>query len=206
MKVSDELVAEALKTSVASVHEAAGRAGALPADIRPIDMDSVLCGRAFTVRCPSGDNLWIHKALSDARPGDVLVIDAGPNGEQFGYWGEIMATAAIASGLAGIVISGGVRDVKRLRELGLPTFSASITMRGTIKDPEGDGALRDIVRMGEVAIRTGDFVMGDADGLIAISPERAAAAVPAAIERDQKEHSILQRISAGAKTIDVYKL
>lgn len=206
MSVSDELIHAARKTSVASVHEAAGRKGALPEFLRPVDLQMQMCGRAFTVRCPSGDNLWIHKALQALAPGDILVVEAGPHGKMYGYWGEIMATAAVTAKASGLLISGGVRDMLRLIEIGLPTFSASVTMLGTVKAADGDGAIREPVRIGEVIIRQGDLVMGDADGVIALSPEQALAAVPKAIERDQKEVAILERIRAGESTLDVYNL
>lgn len=201
----DELVVAAARLSSASLHEAARRAGALPAVLKPIDPAMRLCGRALPVRCPAGDNLWIHRALAEGRPGEVLVVEAG-GGVDFGYWGEIMATAAIARGLAGLVITGGVRDSLRLIELGLPTFSAGISIRGTAKDPNGAGAVGEPIRIGEVVIRRGDLVFGDADGVVVLDPETAAAAVPAAACRDADEVAILEQVRAGALTLDVYKL
>lgn len=165
-----------------------------------------LVGRAFPVRCPTGDNLWIHRALAIADRGDVLVIDAGPGGSAFGYWGEVMATAAMARGLAGMLITGGVRDSQRLAELGLPTFSTSITIRGTGKDPHGDGSISDPVRIGEIVVRRGDLILGDADGVVALSPEQAVRAVPLSEARDAAEGTIMERIRAGATTLDVYTL
>jgi 4-hydroxy-4-methyl-2-oxoglutarate aldolase len=203
--VHDELVAAAARLSAASLYEAARRAGALPANLKPIHPSMRLCGRALPVRCPAADNLWIHRALAEARAGEVLVVDTGA-GAEFGYWGEIMATAAIARGLAGLVITGGVRDSLRLLELGLPTFSAGICIRGTGKDPNGAGAVGEPVRIGEVVVRRGDLVFGDADGVVVLGPEAAAAAVPAAAQRDADEVAILAEIRAGALTLDVYKL
>ncbi|HEY0650073.1 RraA family protein [Phenylobacterium sp.] len=201
----DGLVAAAAALSSASLHEAARRAGALPGVLKPIDLTMRLCGRALPVRCPAGDNLWIHRALAEAEPGEVLVVETGA-GVEFGYWGEIMATAAIARGVAGLVITGGVRDSLRLVELGLPTFSAGISIRGTAKDPAGAGAVGEPVRIGEVVVRRGDLVFGDADGVVVLGPEAAAAAVPAAAKRDADEVAILEQVRAGALTLDVYKL
>lgn len=206
MVVSDSLILEAQRTSAASVHEASGRKGAFPETIRPIDREMAFCGRAFTVRCPSGDNLWIHQALAELSEGDVLVVDAGPQGAHYGYWGEIMATAAVTAGAAALVISGGVRDMLGLIRIGLPTFSASITTRGTVKNPQGNGIIRESIRIGEVVINPGDFIMGDADGVVVLTPEQAFEAIPKAIERDNKEVAILERIRAGELTLNVYNL
>lgn len=191
--------------SSASLHEAAGRIGSLPSHIRPVASVMRFSGPALPVRCPPGDNLWIHKALAIARQGDVLVVECGP-GDEFGYWGEIMATAALARGVAGLVITGGVRDSLELIALGLPTFSGRICIQGTGKDPAGDGAVGEPVRIGAVTVRTGDLVVGDADGVLVLSPPVAEWAVPAARDRDRKEQGIIERIKAGASTLDVYNL
>lgn len=198
-------VAAAAIPSTASLHEAAGRIGALPSGIKPLASTMRFAGPALPVRCPPGDNLWIHKALAIAQPGDVLVVDCGP-GYEFGYWGEIMATAALVRGLAGLVITGGVRDSLELICLGLPTFSGRICIQGTGKDRKGDGAVGDSVRIGSVNIRKGDLIVGDADGVLALTPEVAQWAVPAARDRDNKEKGIIEQIKAGALTLDVYNL
>lgn len=199
------LLAEAAKLSTATLHEAAGKAGALPAAIKPVDPIMRLGGRALPVKCPPGDNLWIHRALAVAGPGDVLVVATG-DGVEFGYWGEIMATAAQARGIAGLVITGGVRDVDALRRLGLPTFSACICIRGTVKDPAGDGAVGEPVRIGDVTVSKGDLVVGDADGVVVLTPAKARTAVPASFVREEQEAAILERVRAGALTLDVYNL
>ena len=203
--ISDEVIQAASRLSAATLHEAAGRAGALPGTLKPVCAAMRLCGRALPVRCPAGDNLWIHRALAVAAARDVLVVDTGA-GVDFGYWGEIMATAGLARGLAGLVITGGVRDGAALIALGLPTFSAGLSLRGTIKNPQGDGAVGDPVRIGEVVVRRGDLVFGDADGVVVLAPEAAAAAVKAGERRDLEEVSILEKVRAGALTLDVYKL
>jgi 4-hydroxy-4-methyl-2-oxoglutarate aldolase len=190
--------------STATLHEAAGRRGALPSHIKPVDPRMQVTGPAYPVLCPPGDNLWIHKALLEAQPGDVLVVDCGA-GDEFGYWGEIMATAAIARGLAGLVITGGVRDSLSLIDLGLPTFAGRICIQGTGKDTKADGAIGEPIRIGSINVRRGDLVVGDADGVLVLSPEDAAWVVPAGRERDAKEVAILERIRAGEPTLEVYK-
>lgn len=188
----------------ASIHEAAGRIGALPSHIKPLCSAMRLAGPALPVLCPAGDNLWIHRALLNANPGDVLIVDCG-DGDEYGYWGEIMATAATASGIAGLVITGGVRDSLALIELGLPTFAGRICIRGTGKDSSGKGSVGDAITIGAVEVRRGDLVVGDADGVLVLSQDVAAWAVPAARERDLREIDILERVRAGEPTLEVYK-
>lgn len=189
--------------SSATLHEAAGRVGALPSAIRPAFAGARVAGRAFPVASPPGDNLWIHRAVYAAEPGDVLVVDVG-GGTEFGYWGEILSTAALARGLAGLVINGRVRDREALAELGLPVFSAGLCIRGTGKDFDGTGSLGAAVRIGEVFVDRGDLVVGDADGVVVIPQADIDAVRKAAAERDAKEAELMRRIRAGERTLDLY--
>ena len=132
MMYSADQLAEASRLGAATLHEAAGRIGALPSAIKPVAPDMRVAGPAFTVHIPAGDNLWIHRALYEAAPGDVLVVSTS-GGIEWGYWGDILNTAAIAQGLGGLVIDGGVRDVAGLSTMSLPVFSNGICLRGTIK-------------------------------------------------------------------------
>lgn len=195
----------AATVSSASLHEAAGRRGALPSVIKPIDRRMSVEGPALPVRCPPGDNLWIHRALAAVRSGDVLVVECG-GGTEFGYWGEIMATSAIALGAAGLIVTGGVRDSLQLIDLGMPTFAANICIQGTGKDPNGDGAVGEPVRIGAVTVCRGDLVVGDADGVIVLPSAEGPAMIRAAHERDAREAEILQQVRAGALTLDLYNL
>lgn len=203
--LSDERLGQARLLTTATLHEAYGRRGALPSFIRPIERKMSFAGRALPVRCPLGDNLWIHRALAEAQADDVLVVDAG-DGKEYGYWGEVMATMALARGIAGLVITGGVRDSLRLIELGLPTFSGAIAILGTGKNPKGDGAVGEPVRLGETVIRRGDLVVGDADGVFACPVQDAAHVLDLAEERDRAELDILARLRAGATTLQIYNL
>ena len=141
--VSDELIDRARARSSATLHEAAKKSGALPAAIKPLSPEVCLCGRAYPVGSPSGDNLWLHHAIYAADPGDVLVVDVGADPE-FGYWGEAsMALAAQSRGLSGLVINGGVRDAQRLVAMKFPVFAwMANCIRGTSKNPFGKGSSR----------------------------------------------------------------
>jgi 4-hydroxy-4-methyl-2-oxoglutarate aldolase len=203
--LNDSLLERAARLSTASLHEAGGKIGALPSDLKPLAPQQRLCGRAFPVACPAGDNLFLHHAIYEARAGDVLVADTA-GGEEFGYWGEIMAEAAHARSLAGLVITGGVRDSARLVEMGFPVFATRTCIRGTGKDPVARGAVGQPVSMGDVTIEPGDLVLGDADGLVVIPQKSAAEIVTAAEERDRKEADIIARLRAGESTLAIYNL
>lgn len=202
--VADGVIERAARLSAATLHEAAGRVGALPAALKPLDPQMRLCGRALPIHGPAGDNLWLHRALACAGPGDVMIFRV--QGEEFGYWGEVMATSALARGVAGLVITGGVRDSLRLIELGLPTFSTSLCIRGTIKDPAAAGGIGSPIEVGDVTVCAGDLVFGDADGIVVLSPDVAEAAVIEGERRDAREVQIMDQLRAGATTLAVYNL
>ncbi|MGW5106027.1 4-carboxy-4-hydroxy-2-oxoadipate aldolase/oxaloacetate decarboxylase [Nocardia sp. NPDC004123] len=189
----------------ASVHEAAGRRGALPSRIKPVSPSMRVLGPAFPVRCPPGDNLWLHWALAAAPAGAVLVV-AVPGDAEYGYWGEIMCHAAMARGIAGLVIDGGIRDSAVLAELGFPVFSNGICIRGTGKDPDSDGALNSAVTLGEITIEPGDLVVGDEDGVVVLPAADAEYILARARQRDEDEIKIISELANGRTTVDIYAL
>lgn len=201
----DSMVASARTLSTATAHEAAGRIGAIPASIKPIHPAMRVCGPALPVRTPAGDNLFLHHAIYAARPGEVLVVDT-MGGAEFGYWGEVMALATQVRGIAGLVIAGGVRDSLRMVELGFPVFSIGTCIRGTAKDPHGDGTIGAPIRLGDVTISRGDLVLGDADGVVVLPAEQSAAIVARSHQRDTEEQIIFEQLRGGATTLQIYAL
>lgn len=188
----------------ATLHEAGGRIGALPSAIKPVASGMKLCGPAVTVHGPAGDNLWLHRALYVAQPGEVLVVFVS-GGHEYGYWGEIMSAAAQARQLGGLVIDGCVRDGAMLASMGFPIFARGLCIRGTGKDTGALGWVNQPVRVGDVTVRHGDLVVGDGDGVVVLPHERAEAITAAALERERQEARIVERIAAGERTLDVYR-
>ena len=198
------IVEVAGKLSSATLHEAGGRIGVMPAAIKPLAPSFRVYGPAVTVHSPGGDNLWLHLAIYVARPGDVLVVHVG-GAYDFGYWGEIMSCAAKTRGLAGLVIDGCVRDGAILADFGLPVFARGLCIRGTGKDSGARGWINFPTLFGDLVVNAGDLIVGDADGVVAIPSTRAADVVAAAQQREAKEAETLKRIRAGERTLEVYK-
>jgi len=204
-RVAPALVEAARAFSTATLHEAAGQTGALPSAIKPICSTFRVAGSAFTVRSPGGNNLWVHRAIYSAQAGDVLVVHTGGQYD-YGYWGEIMSTAAKARGIAGLVIDGCVRDGKLLQQLGFPVFARGLCIRGTTKDPGVKGWINVPVLLGsdDVMVKSGDLMVGDGDGVVCIPRAEAAAVLSGAQKREAKERDILERLRAGESTLDLY--
>lgn len=193
--------------STATVHEAAGRLGALGSAIQPAFDGAQVFGPALPVLCPAGDNLWLHHAIYAAECGEVLVVAIDePHDVEYGYWGEVMAVAAQARGVGGLVIDGGVRDTTELRDVGFPVFSSAVCIRGTIKDPTATGSIGEPVRLGEVTVQHGDLVIGDADGVVVIPRSRVDEVITASADRVEKEAQIMAQLRAGKTTIDLFDL
>jgi 4-hydroxy-4-methyl-2-oxoglutarate aldolase len=161
-----------------------------------------LAAPAFPVRCPPGDNLWIHRAVYAARAGEVLVVDTG-GGFEHGYWGQVLTAAALARGLAGLVIHGDVRDSQRLVELGWPVFAERVCIRGTGKDPAGDGALGQPMGIGDVEIHRGDLIDADADGVVCVAAAHADRVRQLAAEPERAEVGYRERLRASETTLEI---
>jgi 4-hydroxy-4-methyl-2-oxoglutarate aldolase len=200
-----ELLAQAAALGTSTLHEAAGKIGALPPVIHCLTPGLVLAGRAVTVMGPPGDNLWLHRALYAAAAGEVLVVEPGHHPEA-GYWGEVLSHAARARGLAGLVIDGCVRDSDRLTPIGLPVFGRGFCMRGTSKHANGTGSINEPLALGEVIVQPGDVVIGDGDGVLVLPPGRLGDVIEAAVRRQDQEAEIIRALRAGATTLDLYGL
>jgi 4-hydroxy-4-methyl-2-oxoglutarate aldolase len=203
LALSTEQIQQALAFGSATLHEAAGRIGALPSNIKPVVSSLRLCGPAFTVHGPGYDNLWIHRAIYTARPGDILVVATGQALEA-GYWGEILNEAALQRRLGGLVIEGGVRDSAALSTQSFPVFSTGLCIAGTGKDFGAQGWLNSPVRIGNIVVQPGDLICGDADGVVVIPQGRVAETLSASAARLADEAQKISRIKAGERTVDLY--
>lgn len=202
-RVHEATVAAARALPTATLHEAGGKIGALPSALKPVAAGMALCGSALTVHSPGGDNLWLHRALDIAQPGDVLVVHTS-GAHEHGYWGEIMATMAQQRGVAGLVIDACVRDGALLAAMNFPVFARGLCMRGTGKDFGAIGWINHPVLVGDVTVHAGDLVAADGDGVVVLPRERAADIVAKGRQREAEEATILQRLRAGEATLDVY--
>lgn len=176
-----------------TAYEGSGLDCWLDTRIRPVWPGARLAGPAYTARTGPGDNLAIQRAVRTAPAGSVLVVDAG--GHQYGHWGNILTEIALVRGLAGLVIDGTIRDVEEIQRLGFPVFAIGVCMRHAGKSH--DGTIGEDVTVGGRVVRTGDLVIGDADGVISLPRGHLAAAVDGATSRHQREKQRLATIRSG---------
>ena len=171
--------------------------------LRPAWPGAMVAGPAFVVECGPADNLAIHAGVAEAPAGTVLVVTAD-NPSERGYWGEVLTTGAEARGIAGLVIDGGVRDVTALARHGFPVFSTLIALRGAAK--VGGGAIGGSATVGAVMVATGDWVVGDADGVTVIPQASLDEVLAAAVARAAKEDGFFVKLRDGATTVELLGL
>jgi 4-hydroxy-4-methyl-2-oxoglutarate aldolase len=183
---------------VANVSDVRNSFGVLDPAIRPVVAG--LCGPAVTVKCYPGSIITVHKALYEARPGDLLVVD-GEGDMRGAMFGELMALAAHIKGLAGVIIDGPVRDLRELQALGLPIYARGFNPRVGTNRRVGQVGVP--ISVGGVVINPGDILLGDQDGLIAIAAAELEATVTAAEKKSLAEDEIARRIRGGEALIDI---
>lgn len=174
-RVDPEIVSAFAALPVANVSDSMNRLSGT-GTLVPMHRSGTLAGPALTVRTPPGDNLMLHKALDMARPGDVIVHDAGGSLTN-ALIGELMVAHAQERGIAGIVINGAIRDRDTVHEMNLPLFARGVCHRGPYKN--GPGEIGFPIAIDGMPVRPGDLILGDGDGLLAIPIDDA----PAVLER-----------------------
>jgi RraA family protein len=193
-RVSPELVEAAGKFQAAILADVAGRRGTLNGRVKPLAPTMKVAGPAVTVEVRPGDNLAIHAALAVAKPGDVIVVD-GKGDVSCALIGEIMATQAHATGIAGFVIDAAVRDSHELAQGEFPVFSAGLNPCGPTKSVAG--RVNFPISVAGASVNAGDLIVGDADGVVVIPKDDVARIVELAQKKLDAETARIAAIRKG---------
>ena len=169
--------------------------------ILPVTSARTICGPAVTVRSHAGDNLAVHRSIYEAEAGDIIVVANGGDTE-VAVWGEVMTVAAQARGLAGLVTDGVVRDSGAIERLGLPVFARGVTPRGPRK--EDAGAVNRPVELAGIEVQPGDFLVGDADGVVVVPGADAPAVAERCRRHFDRERALLDEVRAGGSVIELF--
>lgn len=198
-----ELIDPFMDLSVATVYEVCGGRNLLDPGIHSLYSGNKVCGPAITCVVEPGDNLFVHKALSIAQAGDVIIVDGGGR-LKAALWGNIMSQAAIARGVNGVIVNGAVRDLADIHKLRFPVWCRGVCAAGPSK--ERVGAINIPIQFGKTVVNPGDLLLADDDGVISIAKDELEEVLKAGQKRINTEADFAEHLQDGDTTIHLLGL
>ncbi len=197
-----ELFTAFSKVSTPNVADAQHKKGAMKGIHPRIKHGVKMVGRALTVHTINGDWAKSVEAVDRAKAGDVIVVDAG--GGEIAVWGELASWSSKTKKIAGVVIDGAARDIEAIIDMGFPCFSKHISSNAG--EPKGYGGIGHEIICGGVTVRTGDWIIGDENGVVVVPQENAVEVANRALDILERENRLREEIKRGGTLSSVMKL
>jgi len=198
----DELLEAFSKVSTPNIADAQHKRGVMAGILPHIAHGQKMTGRALTVQTARGDWAKPVEAIDRAKPGDVIVVDAG--GNDMAVWGELASWSAKVKGLAGVVIDGAARDIEEILDIGFPCFSKFVVPHAG--EPKGYGGIGHEIVCGGQTVRSGDWIIGDENGVIVVPQEHSVEIANRAVDVAERENRIREEIKRGGSLSKVQEL
>jgi len=188
----DQIVDKFREIPTTCISDAMNGLNNLHPSIKPLEDHYKLAGRALTVKTPVGDNLAVLKAIREAKPGNILVVDA--KGDEYrAIGGDFFLGMAKTLGIGGLVADGAIRDLNGIKELKFPVFVKGTTVAASAK--HGGGEINIPISCGGVSVKPGDIVVGDVDGVVVIPQAREQEILAESLDKLKKDQLREDRIS-----------
>ena len=178
--------------------------GFLTWEIQSLFRPVQIIGRALTVSCAPTDNSWVGDAVQQALPGDVLIVER--QGDlRHACWGGLLSRSASMRGIVGVVIDGAATDWREINELKFPVFCRHLSSL-TTRNQRGEGSIGDAVTCGGISIKTGDIILADDDGVVALPAEEAETVLERAVKFEQREVRFRELMIQGHATPEIREI
>jgi len=191
-----------LKVSTPNIADAMQKRGPMKGIVPRIRHGTKMVGRALTVKTADGDWAKPVEAIDRARPGDVIVVDAG--GGSTAVWGELASHSCQVKGVAGVVIDGAARDIDSILEINFPCFSRHVVPHAG--EPKGHGEIGSEIECGGQRVHTGDWIVGDESGVVVVPQEEAVEMANRALDVLERENRVREEIKRGGTLSSVLEL
>ncbi len=182
------------------VSDVMNRSNAMHHSVKPLVHDISFAGTAVTVQSMVGDNIMSHYAISEAEPGDVIVIDAKGHLDT-AVWGYVQTRACILKNIEAVVIDGSTRDAKEIRESRFPLFCKGVCPTGPHKG--WGGSINNQIQCAGVTVQPGDIVIGDDDGVTVVPQGIAEEVLEKARDRIKLESEWMSQLESGMTTVQI---